>query len=133
LPLVGETVLRPATFERTDVVSRWEVEKLDERCDAAVTSICVRATGRHEIAVNPIFTRNPIRVSRNTMADGDLDVDTSYQLVHDELMLDVNARLSLATFVTTWMERQARTLMSECFDKNMIVPEGVDPFRCQFT
>ncbi|MER8068473.1 glutamate decarboxylase [Streptomyces sp. NPDC094034] len=46
--------------------------------------------------------------------------DTAYQLVHDELMLDGNSRLNLATFVTTWMEPQARTLMSECRDKNMI-------------
>src|SRR6478736_951699 len=46
--------------------------------------------------------------------------DTAYQVVHDELMLDGNARLNLATFVTTWMEPQAQTLMSETFDKNMI-------------
>ena len=35
-------------------------------------------------------------------------------------MLDGNARLNVATFVTTWMEPQAQQLMSECFDKNMI-------------
>ena len=35
-------------------------------------------------------------------------------------MLDGNARLNLATFVTTWMEPQAERLMTECFDKNMI-------------
>jgi glutamate decarboxylase len=46
--------------------------------------------------------------------------DSAYQLIHDELMLDGSARLNLATFVTTWMEPQARTLMSECVDKNMI-------------
>jgi len=44
----------------------------------------------------------------------------AYQLVHDELMLDGNSRLNLATFVTTWMEPEARQLMSETFDKNMI-------------
>jgi glutamate decarboxylase len=44
----------------------------------------------------------------------------AYQLVHDELMLDGNARLNLATFVTTWMEPEARALMAETFDKNMI-------------
>jgi glutamate decarboxylase len=46
--------------------------------------------------------------------------DVAYQIVHDELMLDGNARLNLATFVTTWMEPQAEKLMGECFDKNMI-------------
>jgi len=35
-------------------------------------------------------------------------------------MLDGNARLNVATFVTTWMEPQAQKLMSECYDKNMI-------------
>src|SRR3712207_4298 len=35
-------------------------------------------------------------------------------------MLDGNARLNLATFVTTWMEPDAEKLMAECFDKNMI-------------
>lgn len=46
--------------------------------------------------------------------------DVAYQLVHDELLLDGSARLNLATFVTTWMEPQARTLMAEAVDKNMI-------------
>lgn len=44
----------------------------------------------------------------------------AYDLVHDQLMLDGNARLNLATFVTTWMEPEARQLMTETFDKNMI-------------
>jgi glutamate decarboxylase len=35
-------------------------------------------------------------------------------------MLDGNARLNVATFVTTWMEPQAEKLMAECMDKNMI-------------
>src|ERR1044072_1988498 len=46
--------------------------------------------------------------------------DVVYEIIHDELMLDGNARLNVATFVTTWMEPQATTLMAECFDKNMI-------------
>jgi glutamate decarboxylase len=35
-------------------------------------------------------------------------------------MLDGNARLNPATFVTTWMEPEADRLMAECLDKNMI-------------
>lgn len=45
---------------------------------------------------------------------------TAYNLVRDELILDGNSRLNLATFVTTWMEDEARRLMAETFDKNMI-------------
>ncbi|WP_145906319.1 glutamate decarboxylase [Kitasatospora viridis] len=44
----------------------------------------------------------------------------AYQLIHDELMLDGNAKLNLATFVTTSMEAEADKLMAECLDKNMI-------------
>jgi glutamate decarboxylase len=46
--------------------------------------------------------------------------DVAERLIHDELMLDGNARLNMATFVTTWMEPQAEKLMAEAFDKNMI-------------
>ncbi|MER5352838.1 glutamate decarboxylase [Kitasatospora sp. NPDC002551] len=54
------------------------------------------------------------------LADGPVPADTTYQLIHDELLLDGNARLNLATFVTTSMEVQATRLMTECLDKNMI-------------
>src|SRR2546421_10110100 len=54
------------------------------------------------------------------LGDDPLPPDAALQLVRDELMLDGNARLNLATFVTTWMEPQARELMAECVDKNMI-------------
>jgi glutamate decarboxylase len=54
------------------------------------------------------------------LADEPVPADVAYQLIHDELLLDGSARLNLATFVTTWMEPQARTLMAECADKNMI-------------
>ena len=48
---------------------------------------------------------------------------TAYNIIHDELMLDGNSRLNLATFVTTWMEPEAKQLMAETFDKNMIDKE----------
>jgi glutamate decarboxylase len=46
--------------------------------------------------------------------------ETAYQVVHDEAMLDGNARLNLATFVGTWMDPMASKLYAEAFDKNMI-------------
>lgn len=75
---------------------------------------------RDRVAVNPVFTREPLEVPRNRLPADEIDSDTAYQIVHDELLLDGNARLNLATFVTTWMEPAAQTLMTECFDKNMI-------------
>ncbi len=49
-----------------------------------------------------------------------MPADIAYQLISDELLLDGSARLNLATFVTTWMEPQARQLMADSIDKNMI-------------
>ena len=74
------------------------------------------------LAIRPQFSRpgETGPVPRLRLPDGELPPETAYQLVHDELMLDGNARLNLATFVTTWMEPQARALMDECLDKNMI-------------
>ncbi|MBT2387130.1 glutamate decarboxylase [Streptomyces sp. ISL-11] len=75
---------------------------------------------RQDLDVNPVFSREPLRVPRYTMPDGEMRPDTAYQIVHDELMLDGNARLNLATFVSTWAEPQALSLMAECAEKNMI-------------
>ncbi|GAA4989746.1 glutamate decarboxylase [Kitasatospora paranensis] len=59
-------------------------------------------------------------MARHELPRREMDPDTAYQIVHDELMLDGNARLNLATFVSTWAEPQAERLMAECADKNMI-------------
>lgn len=78
------------------------------------------------MSVNPFFGEaNPLgdmteAPPKHRLPDRPLAPTTAYQLVHDELMLDGNARLNLATFVTTWMEPQAGVLMAECRDKNMI-------------
>ena len=44
----------------------------------------------------------------------------AYAVVHDELMLDGNARQNLATFCQTWEEPEIHQLMDECIDKNMV-------------
>ncbi|THJ72606.1 glutamate decarboxylase [Candidatus Frankia alpina] len=59
-------------------------------------------------------------VPRFRLPQESISPETAYQIVHDELMLDGNARLNLATFVTTWMDPQADRLMAECAPKNMI-------------
>jgi glutamate decarboxylase len=59
-------------------------------------------------------------IPKYELPENEMEPDTAYQLIHDELLLDGSARLNLATFVTTWMEPQAERLMAECFSKNMI-------------
>ena len=79
------------------------------------------ASASDEISVNPLFSRTAgATIPRWRMPDGEMMPDTAYQIIHDELFLDGNARQNLATFVTTWMEPQATQLYTEAFDKNMI-------------
>jgi glutamate decarboxylase len=68
----------------------------------------------------PLFTLEAEHISKNQISEAEIAPDVAYQIIHDELMLDGNARMNLATFVTTWMEPQAEKLMAECLDKNMI-------------
>ncbi len=75
-----------------------------------------------DVALTPTYAARALntRVPRYELPEGEMAPDIAYNLIHDELMLDGNSRLNLATFVTTWMEPQARRLMEETFDKNMI-------------
>ena len=74
-----------------------------------------------ELDLNPLYVREEHdQVSRDRLPARSMLPDTALQVVRDELILDGNSRLNLATFVTTWMEPQARELIAECLDKNMI-------------
>jgi glutamate decarboxylase len=75
-----------------------------------------------EGSLTPLYSRRALagNVTRYDFPENEMLPQTAYNLVHDELMLDGNSRLNLATFVSTWMEPEARALMAETFDKNMI-------------
>jgi glutamate decarboxylase len=90
------------------------------------------STSAHEKFLVPMYGRQAMEepVPKYDLPSGEMDPDTAYSLIHDELMLDGNARLNLATFVTTWMEPQAEKLMAETFDKNMIDKDEY-PFTAQ--
>jgi glutamate decarboxylase len=70
----------------------------------------------------PAYARRDMRqaIPKNRLPEHEMLPSLAYQLIHDELMLDGNARLNMATFVTTWMEPEAEKLMAEAFDKNLI-------------
>jgi glutamate decarboxylase len=78
------------------------------------------------LSVNPLLD-GEVTVPKHRMPDGPMMPDVACEIVHDELMLDGNARLNLATFVTTHMEPQAEKLMAKAFDKNMIDKDGYPP------
>ncbi|HEY1596121.1 MAG TPA: glutamate decarboxylase [Thermoleophilaceae bacterium] len=46
--------------------------------------------------------------------------DSAADLIANELLLDGNSKLNLATFVTTWMPPDAALLMAATADKNMV-------------
>ncbi|OAY68591.1 Glutamate decarboxylase [Ananas comosus] len=46
--------------------------------------------------------------------------DAAYQIINDELMLDGNPRLNLASFVTTWMEPECDRLVMAALNKNYV-------------
>jgi glutamate decarboxylase len=54
------------------------------------------------------------------LGESGMSGDMAYELITSELLLDGQARLNLATFVTTYMPSLAGKLMAETADKNMI-------------
>jgi len=54
------------------------------------------------------------------LPDDGIGLEDAYELISSELLLDGQARLNLATFVTTWMPSTAARLMADTADKNMI-------------
>jgi glutamate decarboxylase len=54
------------------------------------------------------------------LAEEGIGYDAAYELISNELLLDGQSRLNLATFVTTWMPSLGAKLMAETADKNMI-------------
>ncbi len=79
----------------------------------------------HHIASNPddeIFSSSDLSKSlpKFRFPKNEILARDAYQLIHDELLLDGNARQNLATFCQTWEEPEVHKLMDECIDKNMI-------------
>lgn len=71
------------------------------------------------VEVNPLFARPKEAKAFSKFKipqEGSLP-ETAYQVVHDDAMLDGNARLNLATFVSTWMDDYANRLYMEAADK----------------
>ncbi len=59
-------------------------------------------------------------IPKNRIPEGEMPARLAYQIIHDELALDGNPALNLATFVTTWMEPEAQALMTESLNVNSI-------------
>lgn len=73
-------------------------------------------------AITPVYARPraAMGIPKHEIPDDGMDPRVAYRLIHDELMLDGNARQNVATFVTTFMDPEAEMLFAETADKNMI-------------
>ena len=60
------------------------------------------------------------RVPKYRIPEGEWDPRHAHELIRDELMVEGNSRLNLATFTQTWLEPEVRLLMAETCDKNLI-------------
>jgi glutamate decarboxylase len=61
-----------------------------------------------------------LRLPWHRLEDTGMSETMAYELISSDLLLDGQARLNLATFVTTWMPSMAARLMAETANKNII-------------
>jgi glutamate decarboxylase len=59
-------------------------------------------------------------IPEHAIPQGSMPARAAYQLIHDELNLDGNPALNLASFVTTWMEPEAQDLATETLNRNFV-------------
>ncbi|KAJ3705895.1 hypothetical protein LUZ61_009600 [Rhynchospora tenuis] len=64
------------------------------------------------------YVRNPL--PRFKLPEESIPKEAAYQVINDELMLDGNPRLNLASFVTTWMEPECDKLIMAALNKNYV-------------
>jgi hypothetical protein len=57
---------------------------------------------------------------KTEMPETEMPREVAYRMIKDDLSLDGNPMLNLASFVTTYMEKEAEDLMAEAFPKNFI-------------
>ncbi|KAM7475274.1 hypothetical protein LguiB_022517 [Lonicera macranthoides] len=73
-------------------------------------------------SLNCTFASRYVRTSlpRYKMPEKSIPKEAAYQIISDELMLDGNPRLNLASFVTTWMEPECDRLIMSSINKNYV-------------
>ncbi|WVQ93968.1 glutamate decarboxylase [Kwoniella sp. CBS 9459] len=61
-----------------------------------------------------------IDLPRFSIPDKGVNAKVCYQLLHDELLLDGNPNMNLASFVNTWVPDECERLMHENLNKNLV-------------
>ncbi|KAJ3677090.1 hypothetical protein LUZ60_002814 [Juncus effusus] len=77
---------------------------------------------QHDTSLDCTFASRYVRTAlpRYKMPDESIPKEAAHQIISDELMLDGNPRLNLASFVTTWMEPECDQLIMAAINKNYV-------------
>lgn len=85
------------------------------------TSKLKKSEKEHSPETTPYGTRYfENSIPKFKLPEKGMPAPAAYLLIKDELNLDGNPRLNLASFVTTWMEPEADQLIMESVDKNYV-------------
>lgn len=81
-----------------------------------------RSIKREHNTIDSMFASRYVQceLPKFTIPQNETPKDAAYQIISDELMLDGNPRLNLASFVTTWMEPECDKLIMSALNKNYI-------------
>ncbi|KAL6000993.1 glutamate decarboxylase gad1 [Asimina triloba] len=81
-----------------------------------------KATPETDVSIHSTFASRYVRevLPRFKIPASSIPKEAAYQIINDELMLDGNPRLNLASFVTTWMEPECDKLIMAAINKNYV-------------
>ncbi|XP_022955720.1 glutamate decarboxylase 1-like isoform X1 [Cucurbita moschata] len=81
-----------------------------------------KTASQSDVSVHSTFASRYVRTSlpRFKMSENSIPKEAAFQIINDELMLDGNPRLNLASFVTTWMEPECDKLIMAAINKNYV-------------
>ncbi|XP_058108453.1 glutamate decarboxylase 1-like [Magnolia sinica] len=81
-----------------------------------------KTASESDVSIHSTFASRYVRDSlpRFKMGENSIPKEAAYQIINDELMLDGNPRLNLASFVTTWMEPECDKLIMAAINKNYV-------------
>ncbi|KAF6174593.1 hypothetical protein GIB67_006245 [Kingdonia uniflora] len=84
--------------------------------------VLTKTASESDVSIHSTFASRYVKTSlpRFKMPDNSIPKEAAYQIINDELMLDGNPRLNLASFVTTWMEPECDKLMMDSINKNYV-------------
>lgn len=85
-----------------------------------LTVLAMELNPSRSTSCRPRYASHAAKYDIRAHSSQGVSADASYQLIRDELSLDGSPALNLASFVHTWMPKQADQLMMENISKNLI-------------